>query len=67
MLTCGICGAEYERRPGRGRQSPFCSDECREENEMRRRRLRFQQRYHVVDTHKNLCVTCGSHEEGAHR
>ena len=66
MLICRICFTQYPPREGRGRQSPFCSEECRRANELIRRRTRFQQRYHVYDTHNGICVTCGAVEGQVH-
>lgn len=59
MLTCIRCGAEYQPRPGKGRQSPYCGEVCREAASAERRRHRFQLRYHTYDTYKGVCITCG--------
>ena len=58
LNTCRRCGAQFLKRPGRGRQPSFCED-CRPRAAIEARQRRFLQRYHIVDTFHRVCISCG--------
>lgn len=60
MLTCKVCKAEFERRPGPGRHAYYCGDGCRSEalREGNRARLREWQRGRSQPPRSSRIVSC---------